>query len=302
MYRAVAVRRDALDEIERRPGHALEHQRPHLLKPRRRQDCVPFRAPPGAVKWAMIQFSASSRPMLSIIVPVYRNEQNIDRLVQELERIAAISPTAARSRLRGRRQSRSLARTTAAGGCAQCGVPLQARIAQQKLRRLQRRALRSRAGLGRVPGGAAGRSPGTRRSGVDVPRHPQTRRSGHRLRQAVEPRRPLVRRGHVAGLLGALPSLVLPELPRGRRATPFGCTRWSATAFSNSEKPTTNLIALFFWLGFRRAYVPYDRQRGLHGRSAWTLAKKLRYGFESRLQLHRCADSCCCSASGFWAR
>jgi hypothetical protein len=47
------------------------------------------------------------------------------------------------------------------------------------------------------------------------------------------------------------------------------------------REPTTNLIALFFWLGFRRAYVPYDRQRRRDGRSAWTLAKKLRYGFDS---------------------
>jgi polyisoprenyl-phosphate glycosyltransferase len=47
------------------------------------------------------------------------------------------------------------------------------------------------------------------------------------------------------------------------------------------REPTTNLIALFFWLGFRRAYVPYDRQPRRDGRSAWTLGKKLRYGFDS---------------------
>jgi len=47
------------------------------------------------------------------------------------------------------------------------------------------------------------------------------------------------------------------------------------------REPTTNLIALFFWLGFRRAYVSYDRERRRDGRSAWTIAKKLRYGFDS---------------------
>lgn len=30
--------------------------------------------------------------MLSIVIPVFRNEKNIDRLVQELERIAALAP------------------------------------------------------------------------------------------------------------------------------------------------------------------------------------------------------------------
>jgi hypothetical protein len=47
------------------------------------------------------------------------------------------------------------------------------------------------------------------------------------------------------------------------------------------REPTTNLIALFYWLGFRRAYVPYHRELRRDGRSAWTLAKKLRYGFDS---------------------
>ncbi len=40
----------------------------------------------------MIQFSASRPAMLSIVIPVYKNEQNIDSLVRELERIAAICP------------------------------------------------------------------------------------------------------------------------------------------------------------------------------------------------------------------
>jgi hypothetical protein len=43
----------------------------------------------------------------------------------------------------------------------------------------------------------------------------------------------------------------------------------------------TNLVALLFWLGFRRKFVPYRRQARREGRSAWTFTKKLRYAVDS---------------------
>ena len=36
-----------------------------------------------------------------------------------------------------------------------------------------------------------------------------------------------------------------------------------------------------FWVGFRREYVVYERQKRLEGRSAWTFAKKVRYSVNS---------------------
>ena len=71
-----------------------------------------------------------------------------------------------------------------------------------------------------------------------------------------------------------------PELPRGG-VHAFGCARVVRDRLVELREPTTNLVALLFWLGFRRAYVPYDRQPRRDGRSAWTLRKKFRYGFES---------------------
>jgi hypothetical protein len=47
------------------------------------------------------------------------------------------------------------------------------------------------------------------------------------------------------------------------------------------RETNTNLIALLFWLGFRRAFVPYERRRRLEGTSAWTIAKKFRYAMDS---------------------
>lgn len=39
----------------------------------------------------------------------------------------------------------------------------------------------------------------------------------------------------------------------------------------------TSLLAQLFWLGGRRAFVGYERRARQHGKSAWTLRKKLRY-------------------------
>lgn len=43
----------------------------------------------------------------------------------------------------------------------------------------------------------------------------------------------------------------------------------------------SSLLAQLFWLGGRRAFVGYRRRPRLHGRSAWTLRKKLRYFSDS---------------------
>jgi polyisoprenyl-phosphate glycosyltransferase len=39
----------------------------------------------------------------------------------------------------------------------------------------------------------------------------------------------------------------------------------------------TSLLAQLFWLGGRRAFVGYERRARRHGKSAWTFRKKLRY-------------------------
>jgi len=39
----------------------------------------------------------------------------------------------------------------------------------------------------------------------------------------------------------------------------------------------SSLLAQLFWLGGKREFVPYQRRERQHGKSAWTLSKKLRY-------------------------
>jgi hypothetical protein len=61
----------------------------------------------------------------------------------------------------------------------------------------------------------------------------------------------------------------------------FGCTREVRDHLLQLHGIDSNLIALLFWLGYRREYIVYERRRRMEGKSAWTLAKKLRYCLDS---------------------
>lgn len=73
---------------------------------------------------------------------------------------------------------------------------------------------------------------------------------------------------------------VIRDLPRGG-VDVFGCTRQVRDRLLELKEVNTNLIALVFWLGFRRAFVPYERRPRLEGRSGWTFGRKLRYAVDS---------------------
>ncbi len=74
--------------------------------------------------------------------------------------------------------------------------------------------------------------------------------------------------------------LVVKDMPPGG-VDIFGCTREVRDRLLQLQGIGSNLIALLFWLGYRREYVVYQRRRRLEGKSAWTLGKKLRYGLDS---------------------
>jgi glycosyltransferase involved in cell wall biosynthesis len=75
-------------------------------------------------------------------------------------------------------------------------------------------------------------------------------------------------------------SLVVKDMPRGGIDV-FGCTRRVRDRVLEFRESSTNLIALLFWLGFDRKFIPYERQARKEGRSAWTVAKKIRYCLDS---------------------
>jgi glycosyltransferase involved in cell wall biosynthesis len=217
--------------------------------------------------------------MLSIVIPVFRNENDIDRLVSELERIAAIAPmpieviavvdgSPDRSlQLLQRALPRaafssvlvSLSRNFGAFNAVRCGLEQASgdyiAVLAADLQEPADLALKFLDILRRDQADIAFAT----RSSRDDPWFDEI---SSRAFWALYRR------------------WVLPELPPGG-VNAVGCTRMVRDRLLQLREPTTNLIALFFWLGFRRAYVPYDRQPRRDGRSAWTLAKKLRYGFDS---------------------
>ena len=74
--------------------------------------------------------------------------------------------------------------------------------------------------------------------------------------------------------------LVVREMPPGG-VDVFACTRAVRDEITRFRELNTNLIALLFWVGFRREYVPYERRERLEGKSAWTFRKKLKYCMDS---------------------
>ena len=73
---------------------------------------------------------------------------------------------------------------------------------------------------------------------------------------------------------------VIKDIPPGG-VDVFGCTRQVRDQLLPLQGVNTNIIALLFWLGYRREYIVYERQERLEGKSAWTLRKKLRYALDS---------------------
>lgn len=73
---------------------------------------------------------------------------------------------------------------------------------------------------------------------------------------------------------------VNPDMPAGG-VDCFACNRMVSQALLSIRESNSSLIAQLFWLGFRRAFVPYDRQRREAGRSSWTFIKRLRYMLDS---------------------
>jgi glycosyltransferase involved in cell wall biosynthesis len=76
--------------------------------------------------------------------------------------------------------------------------------------------------------------------------------------------------------------LVQPEMPRGG-VDVFGCNGRARDALVALTETHSSLIGQLLWIGMRRAEVPYHRRARRHGKSAWTLRKKLAYMLDSSL-------------------
>ena len=74
--------------------------------------------------------------------------------------------------------------------------------------------------------------------------------------------------------------MVMPDLPVGG-VDVFGCNLQFRDHLITLQESRSSLVALIFWLGFRRKCVPYERLERKEGKSSWTLKNKMDYLFDS---------------------
>ncbi len=74
--------------------------------------------------------------------------------------------------------------------------------------------------------------------------------------------------------------LVVHDMPEGG-VDVFGCNRIFRDQLLTLEESRSSLIALIFWLGFRRKLVSYERIERKEGKSSWTFSKKVDYMMDS---------------------
>jgi len=74
--------------------------------------------------------------------------------------------------------------------------------------------------------------------------------------------------------------LVMPSVPPGGIDV-FACTRNVAKILTELEESHSSLVAQIIWIGFRRKEVPYSRLARRAGRSSWTLKRRIGYMLDS---------------------
>lgn len=70
------------------------------------------------------------------------------------------------------------------------------------------------------------------------------------------------------------------EIPSGG-VDAFACNKLFRNHLVSLNESRSSLVALLFWLGFRRKFIPYDRLARKEGKSAWTFRKKVDYMMDS---------------------
>jgi glycosyltransferase involved in cell wall biosynthesis len=75
-------------------------------------------------------------------------------------------------------------------------------------------------------------------------------------------------------------AFVMREIPAGG-VDVFGCNKRIRDELLQLQEAHSSLVGLVYWLGFRRAEIPYQRIAIEHGKSAWTFRKKLTYLLDS---------------------
>lgn len=75
-------------------------------------------------------------------------------------------------------------------------------------------------------------------------------------------------------------ALIFPDLPE-KGVDIFGCNSRFRDHLVQLEEANSSLVGQIFWLGFRRREVLYNRRARKYGKSAWSLGKKVNYLLDS---------------------
>jgi glycosyltransferase involved in cell wall biosynthesis len=73
---------------------------------------------------------------------------------------------------------------------------------------------------------------------------------------------------------------VQSEMPVGG-VDVFGCNQIVRSQILELRESNTTLVGLLLWIGFRRESVDYERMERAHGKSAWSFRRKFRYLLDS---------------------
>jgi glycosyltransferase involved in cell wall biosynthesis len=216
-----------------------------------------------------------SAETLSIIVPLYKSEANLPLLFSELERIAGLAPVAVEVVL------------VDDGSPDRCGPIVEKKLAEWKMRAQLIRLSRNFGSFAAITAGLAGaQGDYCAVLAADLQEPPELaleflermRRDGAEVVFGQRTGRddPALSRLASRAFWGLYRRMVNPDIPSGG-VDVFGCTRKVRDQICSMKEVETSLPALLFWVGFRRAFVPYQRRRREQGESAWTFGKKMRY-------------------------
>ncbi len=214
--------------------------------------------------------------MNSLVIPVYRNEENIPDLLAELERLAGlpgVAPLEVIFVVDGS-PDHSLARL-------QEGLPasgFQAKVVD--LARNFGSFSAIRAGLAEAVGTAIAVLSADGQEPVELAAEFFAALRSGRCDLALGTRTarhdPWKDRLAAGIFWGLFRRLVISELPPGG-VDVFGCTDEVRHELLRLEESNSSLIGLLFWVGYRRETLPYVRQARKRGKSAWSFARKLHY-------------------------
>jgi len=217
--------------------------------------------------------------MLSLVIPVYNNEENLARLFRELATLAG-------------ELSDDLEVVFVVDGATDASLQrLQEQLPAWHIRSQLLELSRNFGSFAAIAAGlAAASGEQVAVMAADLQEPPELVLEFHRVLTAGEADVVL---GYRTGRADPIASrwlsalfwllyrrFVVRDMPRGG-VDVFACTRLVRDRLLELQEANTNLIALLFWVGFRRHFIPYERRPRLEGRSGWTLGRKLRYALDS---------------------